>query len=42
VENGGRAELRLVQQAVHDLWKARQAGTPTVRRALARTDAAAA
>jgi len=33
VENGGRADLWITQQAAYDLWKARQAGTPTVQRA---------
>lgn len=33
VENGGRADLWLAQQAAYDLWKARQAGTPAVQRA---------
>lgn len=30
IQNGGRAELWLTQQAMHDLWKARQAGIPPV------------
>jgi addiction module HigA family antidote len=34
VENGGRADLWLAQQAAYDLWKARQAGAPAVQRAL--------
>jgi len=33
VENGGRADLWITQQAAYDLWKARQAGAPTVQRA---------
>lgn len=33
VERGGRADLRLAQQAAYDLWKARKAGAPRVRRA---------
>ncbi len=33
VENGGRADLWVAQQATYDLWKARQAGTPNVQRA---------
>ena len=33
VENGGRADLWLVQQAAYDLWAARKAGAPKVRRA---------
>ena len=38
VENGGRADVWIAQQAAHDLWKARQVGAPKVKRAaLART-----
>ena len=33
VENGGRADLWLAQQAAYDLWAARKAGAPKVRRA---------
>jgi addiction module HigA family antidote len=33
VENGGRADLWLGQQAAYDLWQARQAGAPKVQRA---------
>jgi len=33
IENGGRADLWITQQAAFDLWKARQAGTPSVQRA---------
>ena len=33
VENGGRADLWLGQQAANDLWQARQAGAPKVQRA---------
>ncbi len=33
VENGGRAELWVSQQAAYDLWKARQVGSPPVQRA---------
>lgn len=33
VENGGRADLWIAQQAAYDLWKAREAGMPQVRRA---------
>ncbi len=33
VENGGRADTWLAQQASFDLWKAREAGAPTVKRA---------
>ena len=34
VENGGRADLWIAQQAAYDLWKARKAGRPKVRRAV--------
>ena len=34
VENGGRADLWISQQAAYDLWQARKAGTPNVRRAV--------
>ncbi len=33
VENGGRADGWLSQQAAFDLWKARMAGMPAVKRA---------
>ena len=33
VENGGRADLWIAEQAAYDLWKARRAGAPAVRRA---------
>ncbi|THF65521.1 addiction module antidote protein, HigA family [Pseudothauera nasutitermitis] len=33
VENGGRADLWIAQQAAYDLWKARAAGAPKVSRA---------
>ena len=33
VENGGRADLWIGQQAAYDLWKAREAGMPKVQRA---------
>src|SRR5674476_211837 len=33
VENGGRADLWIAQQAAYDLWKARKAGAPKVKRA---------
>jgi len=36
VENGGRADGWLAQQAAFDLWKARMAGMPAVKRAPAR------
>ena len=41
VENGGRADAWIAQQAAYDLWKARQAGAPKVTRATL-PDAAAA
>lgn len=34
VENGGRADIWVAQQAAYDLWQARQAGTPSVQRAV--------
>lgn len=33
VENGGRADVWLAQQAAYDLWRARADGLPKVRRA---------
>ncbi len=33
VENGGRADSWIAQQAAYDLWKARKAGAPKVKRA---------
>ena len=33
VENGGRADVWIGQQAAYDLWKVRQAGAPKVQRA---------
>jgi antitoxin HigA-1 len=36
VENGGRADLWIAQQAAHDLWKARHAGVPSVQRVIIR------
>jgi addiction module HigA family antidote len=33
VENGGRADTWISQQAAYDLWKARKAGLPKVKRA---------
>jgi len=33
VENGGRADLWIAQQASHDLWQIRKAGMPKVQRA---------
>ena len=32
VENGGRADLWVSQQAAYDLWQARKAGIPKVKR----------
>lgn len=34
VENGGRADLWIAHQAAYDLLQARQAGAPTVQRAV--------
>jgi addiction module HigA family antidote len=39
VENGGRADLWISQQAGYDLWQARKAGAPKVKRASALTSA---
>jgi len=39
VKNGGRADLWISQQAAHDLWQARKAGAPKVKRASALTAA---
>ncbi|TCW81268.1 hypothetical protein C5O80_24290 [Burkholderia sp. SRS-46] len=36
-ENGGRADLRLAQQAACDRWRARAKGVPKATRAQART-----
>jgi len=33
VENGGRADAWIAQQAAYDLWQARKAGLPKVQRA---------
>lgn len=33
VENGGRADTWIVQQAAYDLWQVRQTGIPPVQRA---------
>lgn len=33
VENGGSADLWMAQQAAYDLWNARKAGLPKVKRA---------
>jgi addiction module HigA family antidote len=35
VKNGGRADLWVAQQASYDLWQARKAGAPKVKRATA-------
>ena len=32
-ENGGRADVWIAEQAAYDLWRARSAGAPAVRRA---------
>lgn len=32
IENGGRADLWIAQQAAYDLWQARQKGMPRVER----------
>lgn len=39
VENGGRADLWIAQQAAYDLWQAREAGAPTVTKATIQTAA---
>jgi plasmid maintenance system antidote protein VapI len=33
VENGGKADLWIAQQAAYDLWNARKSGLPKVERA---------
>lgn len=33
MENGGKADLWIAQQAAYDLWQAREAGAPTVQKA---------
>lgn len=33
VERGGRADIWIAEQAAYDLWQARKAGAPKVRRA---------
>lgn len=33
IENGGRADAWIAQQAAFDLWKAREAGAPVVQKA---------
>jgi addiction module HigA family antidote len=37
VENGGRADLWIAQQAAYDLWQAREAGAPAVIKATIQT-----
>lgn len=32
MENGGKADLWIAQQAAYDLWQAREAGAPTVQK----------
>ena len=39
VDNGGRADLWISQQAAYALWQARKAGSPKVKRATALTTA---
>lgn len=34
VENGGRADVWIAEQAAYNLWQARQAGVPAVQRAV--------
>lgn len=34
VENGGRADLWIAEQAAYDLWKARKTGMPKLKRAV--------
>ena len=41
VENGGRADTWIAQQAAYDLWKARKAGAPKVKRATVPSSTAA-
>ena len=41
VENGGRADLWIAQQAAYDLWQAREAGVPVVQKARILNTAAA-
>ncbi len=41
VENGGRADAWIAQQASFDLWKAREAGAPAVQRATLQSGTAA-
>ena len=36
VERGGRADLWIAEQAAYDLWQARKAGAPKVKRAVNR------
>ena len=41
VENGGRADLWIAQQAAYDLWQAREAGAPVVKKAHIQSNTAA-
>lgn len=41
IENGGRADAWIAQQASYDLWQAREAGAPTVQRANVQSNPAA-
>ena len=40
VKRGGRADLWIAQQAAYDLWQARKAGAPKVKRAPKQLEAA--
>lgn len=40
IENGGRADVWIAQQASYDLWQAREAGAPVVQRANVQNTAA--
>ena len=42
VKRGGRADLWIAQQAAYDLWQARKAGAPKVKRAPKELEAARA
>lgn len=42
IKNGGRADAWVAQQAAYDLWKARKAGSPKVKRAAIPQDGAPA
>jgi addiction module HigA family antidote len=41
IENGGRADAWIAQQASYDLWKARETGAPTVQKAELQSNTAA-